>query len=278
MTKKNLWIVAGLMLMTGLVLYASCHRFLCSREIGVSEKSMPSPVVVEQYARKTVYGELGGVPVEIPSHFAEYVEHDGDPGWSEKIAEPQSARERGAKLASFGFSIRYPDMVGKDSPAHLADYKNRKIGSTTWIRVGINSARMYSGSGSIGRLAENSLNRMLSTSSRPPYQYKKLSYKQYGLNVYVPKGFDAENKVPYRKHKDAEDVFVGVDSDGGVISYIKCSNRPIESAPCEHHFDLEPKMHADVSVSYRRGMLSEWREIQESVTRVVLNFSVTKNN
>ncbi len=232
-------------------------------------------MAVAQYTDKTVRGDLGGVPVAIPHYFAEYVEYDGDPGWGEKRKGPKPVRTQESKIASFGFDVRYPDMVGKDSSENWSDYKNRKIGTTTWIRVGLNSAGMYSGSGSIARLSESSLKSMLDPASHPPYAYEMLDQKEYDLDVYAPKGFDFKNQKPYREHANADDVFVGSES-GDVVAYIKCSNSPFYSAPCNHKFSLEPNMHADVSIYYRRGLLSDWRKIQDRVTDVVFGFAVSK--
>jgi hypothetical protein len=69
-----------------------------------------------------------------------------------------------------------------------------------------------------------------------------------------------------------QNVYYVADKEGHVSTLIKCSNVRHAAAPCTQTFSLEPTIKARVSVSYRIGLLPHWREIQQSVSQVVLGF------
>lgn len=83
---------------------------------------------------------------------------------------------------------------------------------------------------------------------------------------------DPKTNRPYREDTSAEDVFLHRDKANKVDTYIKCSNRNVPAPPCTHDFSLEPHMHAEVYVSYRRSELQHWREIQQAVAQQILDF------
>ena len=72
----------------------------------------PPEMAAAQFATRNMVGDLGGVPVAIPRHFANYVEYEGDPGFGEKRIGPRPERTHASKLTSFGFDVRFPDMAG----------------------------------------------------------------------------------------------------------------------------------------------------------------------
>lgn len=39
-------------------------------------------------------------------------------------------------------------------------------------------------------------------------------------------------------------------------------------------FVLDPAMHASVQVSFRKGLLEDWREIKTSVSKILLGFAI----
>ncbi len=215
-------------------------------------------------SKSFIFADLGGVEVKIPNYFAKLVEYESIIGM-DRI----SNMGRLKKIKSFGFDIRYPDMQGLSSHENYVDFKNRKVFTSKWMWVGVNSGSSYSGEGSISRLTKNSLNRMLDERSSSIFYYEKLPEKKYGMDAYTPKGTDLKTMKPNREHENSEDVFV---ANGDDAAYIVCSNRKIESAPCRHYFSLEPKIHAEVSIRYRRGLLPDWREIQRGIQKIINDF------
>ncbi|WKB50833.1 hypothetical protein [Eleftheria terrae] len=232
----------------------------------------PPEMVASALSSKDVVGDLGGIPVKIPAHFAGYVEYDGDPGWGQRVKGDPAVRTSRSKLRSFGFDVRYPDMAGTSTVELRRDQRSRSIGSTLWIGVGINTGSYYPGDGFLDRILAS---RLATKKERLEYErYEALTKKEHGLAAYAPSGFDSHSGRPYREDPSAKDLFVYRDSSQHVRTYIECSNRPHAAAPCQHIFSLEPEAGAQVYIMYRRGLLSEWRQIQESVRRLMMSFKV----
>jgi hypothetical protein len=231
----------------------------------------PPEMAAAQFAARDVVGDLGGIPVTIPRHFANYVEYEGDPGWGEKRKGPRPERTHASRLISFGFKVRFPDMAGLSSPALEADKLQQTIYNTTWIRVGVITGNIYPGDGFLDRRSTYIINE-----PGRQFLYEMLPHVQNDLTVYVPAGIDPQTKLPYREHRNAEDIFLHRDKTGRVDAYISCSNLPHEAAPCKHSFSMEPYMKAQIHVSYRRGLLPEWQQIQNSVTQLIMGFKTTE--
>ena len=211
---------------------------------------------------------LGGRDVEIPKAYASFVEFDGDAGWS---GPKRGSLKRGTNIRSFGFYIKFPEMVGLESDALRLEKKKSKIDETKWMFVGVNSGENFAGHGYLDRLLDGSV--WNSSSLLAFERYKKLERSDYGLDVYAPEGIDLVTKMPHRKNIYATDVYVS-ESSGGVQAYIRCSNRETLAPPCRHNFSLEPDMDAAVYVTYRRQLLPQWKVIQESIKKKILSFSV----
>ena len=207
-----------------------------------------------RYAPHDVLADLGGMPVKIPSYFANYVEYNGDPGWGDKRIGPVPARTQASKLVSFGYHTRFPDMAGLSSPELTANKRSFSIYNTMWIRVGIRTGEIFPGTGFLDRLTAALVINSPDTNAGIQ-NYEKLLAKKYGLTVCAPLGMDPKTNQLNRVHLLARDVFVYRGKDGKVDAYIECSNRPHHGAPCEHDFTLGPYAKAQISVGYRRGML-----------------------
>lgn len=230
---------------------------------------MPPTMAAAQYALRDVVGDLGGVPVTIPRHFANFVEYEGDPGWGEKRKGPVPERTHQSKLVSFGYYTRFPDMAGRSSPELIKDSSSYSSSKTPWISVGINTGNIYPGDGFLDRVTASigNIGHILKYE-----QYEQLPQQQHGLTVYAAAGMDQKTDKPYREDTNAHDLFVHRDKANQVDAYIDCSNRNVPAPPCRHDFSLEPYMHAQVYVSYRRSLLPQWREIQQAVTQQILGF------
>lgn len=235
----------------------------------------PPEMAAARYAPRDVVGDLGGVPVTIPRYFANFVEYDDDPGWGEKRKGPRPQRTHQSKLSSFGYYTRFPDMAGESSPELMKDKRSYSASRTPWILVGINTGKDYPGDGFLDR----SIHATVETPNHISkyINYEKLSAREHGLAVYAAAGIDPKTNRPYREDSDAKDVFVSRDKNGRVNGHVRCSNRNVSAPPCTHDFSLEPDMHAKVYLSYRRGQLPQWREMQEAVRQQILGFRVVPN-
>ena len=62
---------------------------------------LPPEMAMAQYTPKDVIGDLGGMKVRIPRHYAEYVTYDDDPGFGEKRKGGRPERTFDSRLRSF---------------------------------------------------------------------------------------------------------------------------------------------------------------------------------
>jgi hypothetical protein len=219
------------------------------------------------------------------------VEYDGDPGFGEKRQGSIPTRTYQSKLASFGFEVRFPDMAGRSSPEMWADYKKYNdynwkdyydpIKSITpWIDAGFNTGSRYPGDGFLEYIVKAKL---AFNAEQEGYKaliyknYERLPKSEYGLTVYAPPGIDPKTNKPYRQDDDAKDLFVHRDKTGKVDTYIECSNRNLNNfkfSPCTQHISMEPRMRAEIYISYTRHHLPHWQQIQRNVSELVWKFKV----
>jgi hypothetical protein len=279
-TTKSRWRKRGLWLLIGLLGLAGALVLLWLRFAPVLLLANPfeSPeMAAAHYAPRDTVGDLGGVPVTIPRHFANFVEYEGDPGWGEKRKGPRPERTHQSKLISFGYDTRFPDMAGESNRELIKDKRSLSIYTTPWISVGITTGNIYPGDGFLDRRAEATIGKVEHILKYE--QYEQLAEPEHGLTVYAAAGIDPQTSKPYREDTDAHDIFLHRDKTNRVDTYVRCSNRlGVSSQPCRHDFSLEPHMHAQVYVQYRRTQLPHWREIQQAVTQQILSFNAPPTN
>ena len=264
-------ILAILILIAPMLIF--CLYFVFTMPFLLWNPFEPPEMAAAKYASRDVVGDLGGVPVNIPRHFANYVEYEGDPGWGEKRKGPRPQRTHQSKLTSFGYYTRFPDMAGESSTELIKDKRSYSIHTTPWIDVGITTGNIYPGDGFLDGFSAS----MINSSSRYD-QYKQLPKTEHGLTVYAAEGIDPKTNKPYREDTYAKDIFLHHDKTSRVDTYISCSNRVGTSQLCRHLFILKPHMHAKISVQYRRTQLPHWQEIQQAVTQQILGFKAAPTN
>lgn len=232
----------------------------------------PSGTNEPQLSKDKLVADLGGMHVAIPGYFAKYVEFNGDPGWGEERENSSTNNAAFPKLRSFGFDVRYPDMVGLSSPEMNEDKRKTTIFKTMWIRVGVNTGEIYSGDEFLDRIVEAALRVEKNT---PPYKvYEMLKENVNNLTVYAPVGMNPSTNNPYRQDPFSKDIFISRDSSGKIITYISCSNAVGQSAPCRQVFRLNGPAKAKIYFSYRRGLLPEWENMQKAVNSLILSFEI----
>jgi hypothetical protein len=223
------------------------------------------------YEQVAVVADLGGMTVSIPPHFARYIEYDGDPGVAEPPLENKPIRTPGSKLRSFGFDVRFPDMAGLSTPELRSDKKqNDSSNDSPWLFVGITASEYYPGNGYLDnrvRLAVMEPNLIF-----PMANYERMQQFEYGLEVYRPTGFDPSTNEPYRENLKSYDEFIFRNDYRLVETSIKCRNARARNAQCQHQFSLEPEANVAVTVSYRRTLLKNWRDIQTLTRELILDF------
>ncbi|WP_338284389.1 hypothetical protein [Limnobacter thiooxidans] len=221
-----------------------------------------------QYTPKDVVGDLGGIPVTIPRHLAEFVEYEGDPGWGQKREGPVPERTHQSKLTSFGVQFRYPDMATLSGPEMWKDKKSKNIYNTDWMGFGVTTGKRYPGNGWLDRDTNSTLNAV----EMGHYIYVKQPKSEYGLQFYQKVNKNTGQADEKMRTIDAN-LFIARNAEGQVISYIVCSTAQHQAAPCRHSFSLEFQgVSVEVNVQYRRPMLEHWQDIQNKVTDMILGF------
>lgn len=249
---------------------------------GASHRQLADSWVIRENQVGPVIGDLGGIPVSIPHHFARFVEYESDPHFLAPRTGAVPTRSSQSKLRSFGFKVRLPDMAPL-TEATRQEKRQSTIYNTMWLDVGV-SVKPYYDELTLKRRLEASLSEKWdATHSKdtPPeiwkdkHGYKTLPDPLYGLVVNEVYGYDEAKRyqIPGNDSGD-KNIYYHADAHGKVDTYIKCSNIKHNAALCEQNFILNSAKNTMVSVLYRIGLLPQWREIQAAVTQVILGFAI----
>ena len=236
-----------------------------------------------------VIGDLGGIPVSIPHHFARFVEYQDDPHFLEPRKGPAPIRTEQSKLRSFGFEVRFPDMAPL-TDATREEKRKSNIFNTMWLHVGVDVAPWNNELG-----LKRSVDAIPSPSKiwvvgdmgpglpartwKEPHGYLRSDNLLYGLVVNEVQGYDEAKRYKFPGVDGSDkNIYYHVDKQGKVDTYIECSNVKHDAAPCEQYFILPTVNNTMVKVLYRIGFLPQWTEIQDSVSKVMLGFAVDPKN
>ena len=246
-----------------------------SHPIFLSHGFQPTEMSLAQYTAKDVVGDLGGMKVEIPRYFAEYVEYKGDPGFGGKRKKPRPERSFDSRLESFGMDVHFPDMKGLVDWKTRQEKKRQPLRERTWLRVSVSAGKYYYGDGSLDRLSRVVLKPEEYPGDYWWNNYVKLSKNKYGLDMYEVAGTDPKGELA-RESNRTTDIYLDRDANGKVETHITCrhAHKPHGVDTCDMGFTLEPKAQVGVRVGFRRGLLSEWQKIKASVLKLLLSFEV----
>ena len=278
LAKQMLWLVAGL-LAAALAVFAVFVAFVSWRVSSRMTGFQPPEMAAAQYTAKDVIGDLGGMKVRIPRYYAEYVEYDGDPGFGEKRKGPRPERTFDSRLRGFGMDVRFPDMKGLEN-WKIRDQKSRQpLKENMWFYIGINSGEHNPADGFLERRAERI---SLSTNTRHNVSwldtFERMPEDEYELEVWQLSSTDPRTGRPARESVGAafRDIYVHRDPSGHVDAYIDCSKPSVPNGigTCTLDISLAPKARAEVSILFRRGLLPEWKQIEQSSRKLLLSFEV----
>jgi hypothetical protein len=226
-----------------------------------------------------VIGDLGGVPVAIPRPFARFVSYDKDPHFMEKRRGKKPVRDFQSRLRGFGFRVRYPDMAS----VKVRTKAEKDIHTTMWMRVGINTGEDYGIETYLDVIKKYYINNEQPCSPKMCFIYEPLPDKTHGLTGYTPTGSGIDVKkrsVNFGRGTSMadENIYFFQNDSGHVTTFIRCSNRTHTAAPCQQLFSLFPIMKAHIRVSYRKGLLPHWQQIQQAVSNLIYSFEATETN
>ncbi|MDR1461782.1 MAG: hypothetical protein LBI68_01400 [Azoarcus sp.] len=238
----------------------------------------PSEMARAQYTPKDVIGDLGGMKVIIPRHYAEYVEYDGDPRFGEKRKGPRPERTFDSRLRSFGMDVRFPDMKGLENAQIREEMRRQPLKENSWLRISIIGGEDYPGEGFLDRSTDSEL----FNTDAPEYNghwshtYARMSDTEYGLEAWYLSGIDPRTGKPARESSDTSDIYLYRDAYGKIDVYITCSRPSVPEGigTCNVHSVLGEKAAFVLKISFRRGLLPEWQNILQSARELLLSFKV----
>ncbi|MDO4795952.1 MAG: hypothetical protein Q4A28_08460 [Brachymonas sp.] len=133
----GLWVLLLLMSGTGFLYWQ--YELAKFRLFGFQ----PPEMAMARYTPKDVIGDLGGLKVRIPRHYAEYVVYDGDPRWGKKRKGPIPERTFNSKLRNFGIRARFPDMRGLENAQLQEELRSYSLNpDNPWLNMTINSGKI----------------------------------------------------------------------------------------------------------------------------------------
>ena len=225
----------------------------------------PLDMALAQFTPKDVVGDLGGMPVIIPRHYAEYVQYDD---------EPDKEKPYQRRISSFGMDVRFPDMKGLENWQIREEKRNEPLSEKSWLYVGVNASSSYYGPQSLNRRAAELLKPEEHPSEFWWVNYIQLPEKEHGLEVYVVAGNDPDTGEPARESSFTKDIYLELSSSGDVETYISCGRRSVPHGidSCHLSFLLEPKASVYISARFRRGLLPEWRKMKNSLSTLLMSF------
>jgi hypothetical protein len=269
-----LCLVVGLAIPLG---YMAWKMFVAPHEEALGFQ--PLAMAIAQYTPKDVIGDLGGMKVRIPRHYAEYVEYDGDPGWGEKRKGAVPERTFESKLSSFLIDFRFPDMNGLENEALRADKRRQALKQDNpWVSIGINAGEIYP---SLGVNAANALAQIVINSVITPKKFWFLNHERitdlpYGLESYVVTGINPNSRIPAAEDTSLRDVYIHRITPDFADTVIYCGRPSVPGGVgrCAMNFGLEPKAKVSLSVHFARSLLPHWQEIRQSAMKLLLGFEI----
>ena len=249
-----------------------------ARAMHGAASQQPDDAPKDKYGQPYIIGNLGGVPVNLPSSVVQFVEYDDSPGWDPEELRTYNPPTRSYQsiLESFGLSFRNHDRLlydNKNETVRKQYNLDRQKDDDDWIRISVNAGKRHGGN-------KYWLNDLLQDYLRPefnlPSPYKREEGKNYfGLEVYVNYGIEPQTGRPWREHWQAEDIFIARDQEGNVQTHIRCFNGKVPSPPCSHEFNFPPPMKIRAYLSYNRHTLLKWREIQDNAIYIIQSFQAS---
>lgn len=230
-------------------------------------------------------GNLGGKPVMLGEEFdmAEYCDDPtitGEKGWK-RYERPK--RNFDSSLTSFYWDFKYTTglilVTYREAPPQSEqEYKAEKgQPHNQWVTTGV-----YAGTRYYDRDVHTTFLRFtLDTDALSLERLKDFHYssvvvpthkKVFGLDEYVAHPEWVKNSKYYNVYRDTFDIYVQKNSQGRVITMIRCNNdQPNKwNYRCDMQWSLEPYMNkVFLEASFSRAHLKDWQLIQQQSEKIL---------
>lgn len=243
---------------------------------------MPDDAPKDKYGKPYIIGDLGGVPVNLPSAVVHLVEYSDSPGWDrEKLRNYKPPkRTYQSVINSFGFEFRHSDGELLDIWANKAiARKEQQQADNPWIDVGISTGEGFQARFKGGRdtYLNAAVDKLDDEGRHPTSYYEKTGEIFHGLELYASPGIDPDTGIPWRQHRSAEDIFVAWNKEGNVSTIIKCTNRNVPRPPCRHRFLAQINKNLAIRLNYSRHVLKDWQKFERMAESIIAGFSADPN-
>ena len=253
-----------------------------ARAMHGAASQQPDDTPKDKYGQPYIIGNLGGVPVNLPSSVVSLVEYDDSPGWDPEKLRTYNPPTRSYQsiITSFGFDFFNNDaqLFDRNDPTMCERNKNDwGIDGSKSDRVSVHILFDPQHPPKYKNLDHHLAWYMDKMWIEPPHPdhssyFEKTTEILYGLEVYINPGIDSKTGKPWREHENAQDLFVGRDSEGHVQTLIECSNKPIPAPVCVHYLISPYPMQIKIDVDYGRPQLSQWQSIQRNTIQFATGF------
>ena len=253
-----------------------------ARAMHGAASQQPDDAPKDKYGQPYIIGNLGGVPVNLPSSVVSLVEYDDSPGWDPEKLRTYNPPTRSYQsvITSFGFYFFNSEaqlLDNNDPTLRERDDKDWGIDGTKSDRVGVHisfNPTLPPKYKNLDRMLAADIDKEQLSVPSPNYLgfYEKTSEQLYGLEVYANPGIDQKSGRPWRENEFSSDIFIGRDEEGHVQTYVECSNSPVPAPTCLHYFIFPPPISIHIKIDYVRLRLSQWKIIQSNTIKLVEYF------
>ena len=165
-----------------------------ARAMHGAASQQPDNAPKDKYGQPYIIGNLGGVPVNLPSSIVELVEYDDSPGWEpEKLRtyDPPT-RSYQSIIESLGLDFRNHDSVlyDRNDPTLRQEYDTeRRRGGDDWVSLNISAGSRY---GINPHALDDYFYSSLHLAEIAPAPYVNIHQQYHGLDTYINEGIDPE--------------------------------------------------------------------------------------
>ena len=247
-------------------------------------------------------GNMNGIPLAIPRQYIEFpVEYNDKSIWEARKPGDKKPEQRTFEdaIGAFSLLVRWPEMKSR---WENADMKNKyfdehvgKEGEHPWLSIGVTAWPIRSKGKEYGYASQLNA-RLKQLSERPQARHLPPPGKESswcglsGTNELVSVHYQLRGLDPASGLQWAEPVGPGTKCfhtwndalywegmNGFITDLLVCQNgafmRPVLHHECTHYYEV-PEWGAEVTVTYPRRWLPQWREIKARTLSLVLSMQV----
>lgn len=221
------------------------------------------------YPHHDTVGNFGGIPIRFSSYITPgpVVSYEDTPSGLSKEWETYNPPPRTLESPLTGFlvmwNLKTDEIYDVRNQTAYDYYDSAKKPENPWVEFSYHADKTPWPSNFLTKRLERNLDK----DNIPPYTYRSTGKTVYGLEEYEPL---AEHSLG-----GSDNLFIGRDKNGNVITYISCfNNNKNESInpPCTHDFFWKDNLYINFRASYSKFYLKDWREMEKQSKKILEEF------